>query len=448
MSFRLLRSLACTALCAASVFGGHTASRAGDWPGWMGPERDNVIRETGLLTSFPKPGPTTLWRTPIAGGYAGPAVAEGKVFVTDFVRQGASPGDNFSRTASPGTERVLCLDEVSGKILWKQEYPVTYTISYPAGPRCTPLVDDGKVYSLGAEGNLFCFQVANGKVVWSKDLKAAYNTTAPLWGYAAHPLIDGDKLITLAGGKGSQIVALNKQTGKEIWRSQETPEGGQGYVPPSIIEAAGVRQLISMQPDALKALDPETGRLLWSVPYEANNGSAIMTPVRSGDYLFFGGYNNRNLLAKLGTNTPTAETVWRDKARHGLSAINVQPFVVKDVMYGFDGSGKLMAVQIPSGERLWESAEPVGRRPVNSATAFIYRDGPEGDRWWMFNELGEILIAKLTPQGYEEIDRAKVIEPTGSAFGRDVVWCPPAFADGSLFVRNDKEIIRVDLQAK
>src|SRR5690606_16803318 len=131
----------------------------------------------------------------------------------------------------------------TGKELWAHEYPVVYTISYSAGPRCTPLVHDGKVYTLGAEGDLICFTAEDGKVVWSKDLKKEYDTTAPMWGYAAHPLIDGDKLITLAGGTGSQIVALDRNTGEEIWRSLDTPEKGQGYVPPSIINAGGVRQL-------------------------------------------------------------------------------------------------------------------------------------------------------------------------------------------------------------
>ncbi len=147
--------------------------------------------------------------------------------------------DNFDRKAFTGTERVLCLDEKTGKELWKHEYPVKYEISYPAGPRCTPVVEGDYVWTLGAEGNLFCFNVADGKIVWSHDLKTEYKTKSALWGYAAHPLIDGDNLLTLAGGEGSHIVALNKKTGKEVWKSGTAPE--QGYCPPTIIEYAGVR---------------------------------------------------------------------------------------------------------------------------------------------------------------------------------------------------------------
>jgi len=427
--------VACVSLIASSAV-------ADDWPQWMGPQRDNVWRETGLLDKFPQEGPKATWRVPVAGGYAGPAVAKSRVYVTDFVKQGASPGDNFDRKKLKGTERVLCLDEKTGKEIWKREYDVTYAISYPAGPRCTPLVHEGKVYTLGAEGHLFCFDAATGKDVWKKELQKEYNTTAPLWGYAAHPLIDGKKLITLAGGKGSQVVALDKDTGNEIWHSLDSPEIGQGYVPPSIIEAGGKRQLIIAKPDALSSLDPETGKEYWSVPYNADNGGVIMTPVFTDGHLYLGGFNNRNLLVKLASDKPAAETVWKDKARKGVSPINVQPTAEDDVIYGFDQSGQFTAFKLPSGDRLWQTPEPVAERPANSGTAFIV---PQGDRYWFFTEKGDIVIGDLSPEGFKERDRAHVIEPTGDAFGRAVVWCMPAFANKKMFVRNDKECICVDL---
>ncbi len=418
------------------------AAVADDWPQWMGPQRDNVWRETGLLDKFPEGGPKVVWRTPLAGGYAGPAVANGRVYVTDFVRQGDSPGDNFDRKQLKGTERVLCLDEKTGKEIWKQEYPVTYAISYPAGPRCTPLINEGKVYTLGAEGNLGCYDAASGKIVWQKELQKEYNTTAPLWGYAAHPLIDGKKLITLAGGQGTQVVALDKNTGEQIWAALDSPEIGQGYVPPSIIEAGGTRQLIITKPDALSSLDPETGKVHWRVPYTADNGGVIMTPVFTAGHLYQGGFNNRNLLVKLANDKPAGESLWKDKARKGVSPINVQPIAEGDVIYGFDQSGQFTAFKLPDGDRLWQTPQPVAERPANSATAFIVR---QGDRYWFFTEKGDVVIGDLSPEGFQEFDRAHVIEPTGDAFGRAVVWCMPAFANKHVFVRNDKECICVDL---
>lgn len=421
-------------------------AQAVDWPQWMGPNRDNVWREEGLLATFPEGGPRVAWRVPVAGGYAGPAVAGGKVFVTDYVTDDDVKVDNFDRKEFTGTERVLCLDEATGDVQWKHEYPVKYTISYPAGPRCTPIVDGDKVYTLGAEGNLICFQVASGDIVWQKDLPKNFNTKTALWGYSSHPLIDGEKLICLAGGEGTHAVAFNKNTGEVIWHALTSPE--QGYSPPTIIEAAGKRQLILVRVNAVTSVDPETGAEYWSVPYQATNGSIIMSPARSGNHMFVGGYSSKTLMVELADDKPGAEMLWRDQAQHGISPINVQPHVVDGTMYGFDQNGQLYAVEIPSGKRLWNTPAPVSERPSGSGTAFIVRHGDTGNRYWLFNDSGDIIMANLTPAGYEEIDRAHVIEPTNIAFGRDVVWCMPAFANKRMYVRNDVECICVDLAAQ
>lgn len=260
---------------------GATVAQADDWPQWMGPKRDNVWRETGLVDKLPSE-PKIVWRTPVGGGYSGPAVAGGKVYVTDYVTKDEVKVDNFARKQSTGMERILCLDEKTGKQLWMQQQPETYTISYPAGPRATPIVHDGKVYAHGAEGQLACLNANSGDVVWTKSLKEAYKTKAALWGYSSQPLIDGIKLIVLAGGDGSHCVALNKDTGEEIWRTGTATE--QGYSPPLIIHQAGVRQLVLCSPDAVYAVDPETGKELWSQEYKGDNGSIIMTPIHVGNW--------------------------------------------------------------------------------------------------------------------------------------------------------------------
>ncbi|MEM1071027.1 MAG: PQQ-binding-like beta-propeller repeat protein [Planctomycetota bacterium] len=418
--------------------------QADDWPQWMGPKRDNVWRETGVMKKFPEAGPKVLWRAPVAGGYAGPAVVGERVFVTDYVTTDNVKIENFSRDEFTGTERVLCLDAKSGSVIWKHEYPVTYGISYPAGPRCTPTVEGGMVYTLGAEGQLFCFKAATGEIVWSRDLKDQYKTKSALWGYASHPLIDGDKLICIVGGEGSHAVAFNKTTGEEIWKTLTSTE--QGYSPPVIFEAAGVRQLILLYPDAIAAVNPETGKPYWSVDYEASNGSVIMTPIRSGNLLFAAGYSNKNLLLELGTESPSADVLWRDEVKTAISPVNVQPFLKGDHVYGFHQGGELMCMELKTGKRLWSSNEPLSsKRPKGTGTAFIVQNE---DLFWLFNEMGELIIADLTPEGYKEIDRAKVIEPTNVAFGRKVVWCPPAYADKKVFIRNDNECICVDLSAE
>jgi len=428
------------ALILCSVTG---TTQGDDWPQWMGPQRDNVWREEGLLQQFPEGGLKTVWTTPVAGGYSGPAVAAGRVYITDYVTADNVKVDNFDRREFSGTERVHCLEEATGKVLWTHEYPVKYSISYPAGPRCTPVVYDGLVYTLGAEGHLFCLSTDNGKVVWSHDLKTEYGTTAPLWGYAAHPLLDGDNLLTLAGGDGSHIVALNRLTGKEVWRSSSSGSQGQGYCPPTIITHGGVRQLIMYKPDAVVSLDPATGKQHWSLPYEASNGSIIMSPVLSGNYLYAAGYSNKSLMMELDPQQPAAKELWRDKSTV-ICPVNVQPFLDNGVLYGFDQKGVLRALTIPEGKRLWETSDAIGKRPAGSETAFIVR---QGSRYILFNELGELLLAEMTPEGYRELGRSKVIEPSNFAFGREVVWSMPAFANRRIYLRNDNRIISVNFSA-
>ncbi len=418
-------------------------SYADDWPQWMGPQRDNHWRETGILERFPESGAKILWRTPIHGGYAGPAVAQGKVFVMDRVlAQGASnPDDPFDVSQKINSvERVLCLNAKDGQEIWKYQYDCPYQISYPAGPRCTPLVHEGKVYTLGAMGNLYCFAADTGKILWKKDFKIDYQAKPALWGYAAHPIIDGQKLITLVGGDGSHVVAFDKDTGKELWKAGTQRETG--YSPVLLTEAAGKRQLIVGAPKALYSLNPETGEQYWTTPFNADSGCVVMTPVRSGDHLFIGGYQHKSMMVKLTANKPGVEVVWKDDKDRGMSPINVQPFLHENILYGYDEEQGLIAMEWPTGKRLWQSNGPLGDEPKGSDTAFIVKNG---DRFFFFAETGHLVIGRLSRKGYEEVSRAKVLEPTNAAFGRKVVWCAPAYADRKAFIRNDKEIICVDL---
>ncbi len=416
---------------------------AEDWPQWMGPQRDNVWRAEGIIQRFPEGGPSIRWRTPVAGGYAGPAVVGSRLYLTDYVTADEVQTPNLDRKLSTGIERVFCLDSSTGNKIWMHEYPVKYSISYPSGPRCTPTVDGQRVYFLGAEGMLLCLATESGQVIWQKELTLLYNTKAALWGYAGHPLVVGDKLICTVGGTGTHTVAFNKTTGEEIWRYGTANE--QGYSPPSIIEFAGKRQLILMSPNWLASVDPETGKEYWVQEYEANNGSVIMQPVRSGPFMYVGGFNKRSLMVELNDKQPSAKTLWRDKTKMAIAPVNVQPFVTDDVMYGFDAGGDFLAVQFPDGNRLWSTFAPLGDRGANSATAFIVK---HNDRYWLFAETGHLIIANLSKTGFTELDRAKIIDPSNNAFGRRVVWCAPALANKCIYVRNDNQCICVNLAAQ
>jgi hypothetical protein len=443
----LLAGLAATLLSAAA--------RADDWPQWLGPRRDGVWRETGILDRFPRGGPKVLWRTPIGGGYAGPAVAGGRVYVMDRVLdKGARNDDNpFARTAVAGKERVLCLDEANGKVLWKHEYPCTYEISYPAGPRTTPVVRDGRVYALGAMGNLLCLDAANGRVIWSKDFQRAYDAPVPLWGWAAHPLLDGDKLICLVGGEGSIAVAFDRKDGKEIWRalSFENSSTQLGYCPPMIYRAGGKRQLIIWHPEAVNSLDPETGKVYWSQPFKANANLTVSTPRLEGNHLFVTSFYNGAMMLDLDEKEPAARRVWRSKVASEdfrrtdtLNSIIPTPVLKDGYVYGVCSYGQLRCLRLEDGKRLWSTLKATcsGDEPERWANAFLI---PQGDRYFLPNEKGDLIIARLTPDGYQEIDRAHILEPTGSAMGRRILWSHPAFANKHMIERNDKEIVCVDL---
>src|SRR5438552_9411260 len=171
---------------AAAVFLPVFSASADDWPQWLGPHRDAVWRETGVLKPLPTKGLKIRWRTPVGGGYSGPSVAEGKVYLSDrqLAPKSANPADPFQRGIIAGTERVLCLNEADGKVLWKHEYDCPYNVSYPAGPRASPIIEQGKFYTLGTEGNLFCLDARKGNVLWSHELKKDFGIDTPVWGFA------------------------------------------------------------------------------------------------------------------------------------------------------------------------------------------------------------------------------------------------------------------------
>lgn len=415
-----------------------------DWPQWLGPQRDGIWRETGILEKFPPGGPSTRWRTEIAAGYAGPAVAAGRVYVTDRVEAEGTkkPASPFERGNIPGTERVLCLNESDGKLLWKHEYDCPYTVSYPLGPRTTPVVHEGKVYTLGAEGNLLCLSTDTGKVVWSHDLKKDYGVKAPTWGFAAHPLLDGHKLICMVGGAGSTVVAFDKDTGKEIWRALTASEPG--YCPPMIYEFGGRRQLIVWHAEAVNGLDPETGKVYWSQPIPTYQGMTIPTPRRLGTSLFISSTGNNTALLRVAGEQPGVEVVWRGDKKTGMAPVFGTPFAEGGYIYGSDKDGKLCCIKADTGERVWETMEPNDGKKAPSGDVFIVKNG---ERFFLATEKGDLIIAKLSPKGYEEISRTHLLKPTAAAWGRDVVWSHPAFANRCVYARNDKEIICASLAA-
>ncbi|HUG93151.1 MAG TPA: PQQ-binding-like beta-propeller repeat protein [Planctomycetaceae bacterium] len=413
---------------------------ADDWPQWGGPERDLIWRETGVVTEkLPQPGPGGLlprvWSAPLGDGYAGPAVAGGRVFVMD-------------RQEERGSERVVCLDAANGKELWVHEYPVRYEVSYPAGPRSTPVIDEGRVYTIGAMGHMVCLDEETGNVLWRKNFVEDYGTPIPTWGMVASPLVDGNQLITLVGGRdGALVVSFDKASGKELWRALEDPQVG--YCPPMIFTLGGRPQLVVWHPEAVSSLDPENGRVFWQVPYRVHSGLSVPAPRVKGDRLFVTSFYNGPRMIEVAPGGTRARVVWQGDSdseidTDGLHSIIATPVWEGEHLYGVCSHGQLRCLDARTGERVWETFEATGHdRWWN---AFLIRYEPVPDRYFLHNEQGDLIIANLTPDGYEELDRAKLVEPTRPVRRRMTIWSHPAFAMQSVFARNDKEIVRVSLK--
>lgn len=410
--------------------------RADDWPQWRGNGRLAVWNESGLLDRFPEAGLHVTWRVPVHAGYSGPAVAGGRVFVTDARRT----------SGSRVIERVLALDEQTGKLLWSKEWETNYSgleMTFALGPRATPTVDDDVVYVLGAMGNLLALDVKDGTIAWQKNFVDDFDATIPSWGATGAPLVDGDRLITLVGGEpDAKVIAFNKRTGTELWRALSS-DWEAGYSQPIIVAAGGARQLVIWHPTAISSLDPSTGRVFWEVPFQVDLGITVPTLVQSGPHLLATTFYNGARMLMLDEHKPAATVLWRGDSFSPHSIIST-PIVQGDYIYGMS-QGQLQCWEVATGKQVWRTRDLIPGRTTPFATAFFVKNG---DRYFINTERGDLVIAQLSPQGYHEISRTHLIEPT-HPYAREpqgtVHWSHPAYANRHVVVRNDKEILRASL---
>ena len=429
--------------------------QADDWPQWMGVNRDAVWNEPGITREFPEDGPPVKWRIPIGTGYAGPAVADGKIFLMDRKQEMDAEGQPaINRDVSPpaflGTERVFCVSAETGEMIWEHEYDCPYQIQYQNGPRTTALIEDGRCYALGAMGDLYCFDADTGDVIWHKNFPQQYSAKPPLWGWSNHPIIDGDLLYCTVGGEGSAVVAFNKHSGEEVWKSLTVEEIG--YAPPVIYEANGKKQLIVWLDTQVESLDPQTGQSNWSQPFPEDAAPqrpvvTIMTPLFVGSHLYVSNFYNGSLMWDVAADASGAKKVWgagrNDNHDEGLNILMMTPFVQDGHIYGAAGMGQFRCIEANSGKVVWRDIAPLSEgRPAAFATCFLVKND---DVFFIFNDSGDLIIAELSPEGYQELDRAKLLAADGFARGRDVVWSHPAYANQCFFGRNESELICVDL---
>jgi outer membrane protein assembly factor BamB len=419
-----------------TVMGSGVSAIGDDWPQFRGPQRDAVWREDGIVSELPKGQLPRKWTAKIASGYSGPTVAGGRVFVTDRVSEEMQTGEGDS-------ERVLCFDAESGQPLWTHAYDAPYTVSYRAGPRAAVTVDDDRAYAVGSMGHFHCLNVADGSVVWARDLNAEYQIDMPIWGIAAAPVIHGDLVIQQVGGKaGACIVAFDKRTGREAWKALDERAS---YSTPILINQAGRDCLVCWTGDSITGLDPVSGEVMWAYPFPPSKMPiGIATPVVSGDRLFVTSFYDGSVMIRTPSDSVGYELLWKrvgssEQDTDALQSIISNPIFVGDYIYGVDSYGEFRCLDAATGDRLWEDLTLVKRNRW-ATIHMVQRDG----QVWMFNEQGELLLTELSPEGVRVLSRSSVIAPTRIQLSRrdeGVCWAPPAYANRCIYVRSDEELV-------
>ena len=406
-----------------------------EWPQWRGPDRDGVWRETGILERFETSTLTPKWQTEISAGYSGPTVAGGRVYVSDRLE------------LPEEVERILCFDWKNGQKIWEHQYPASYQgVNYPAGPRAAVTVHQGFAYALGATGRLSCLDAESGDLKWDVDGQSAYRVRMPVWGLTASPLVEGDNVIVVMGGKNACVLAFNRKTGAESWSALEDRAN---YSAPIVIDQAGQRVVVVWTGERVVGLNAGSGAVVWAYDWRAKRMPlGVATPVLHQDFLFFTGFYDGATLLQLNREKETVSKVWQRQGRserstEAIHSIISTLLIKEDFIFGVDSYGELRCLELGTGDRVWEDQRAVPR--ARWATIHFVE---HGERVWMFNEKGDLTIAKLSGEGYEAVSSAHLIDPTPKQLRqRLVVWAHPAFAYRHVFARNDEKLICVDLSA-
>ncbi len=393
---------------------------AADWPQWRGPNRDGVSSE---LVEPWKGELKVLWKQPVGEGHSSPVVADGRVFV-------------HAKVAGAEREEVLAFDAGSGKRLWQMSYERTpYSNQYGSGPRSTPLVDNGKLYTLGVTGILTAWDAASGRQLWQRDLLKEFKAANLFFGVSTSPVIVGDKLLVMVGGPDASIVALDKQTGKTQWRSGSDKAS---YASPLVTPHTGEKRYelgLFLTQQALVALDPADGKVFWQFPMKDLLSESSTTPARCGDVLFASSVTFGSVGLKLVTKQaePAFEQLWKAPE---LTCYFSTPVALAEHFYAVTGklppfaSADLHCVEAATGKVLW-TRKKVG---AYHGTVMLARD-----RLLLLEEAGDLVLIEPNPKEYRELARSKVCGQT---------WAHPALSNGRLFVRDDKELICVKLGAE
>ena len=382
------------------------------WTNFRGPNRDGRYDEMAVLTKWPANGLTPIWKQPIGIGYASFVVADGRAYTIEQRRR---------------QEVVSAYDVNTGRELWIQGWNAEYNDENGDGPRATPTWDEGRIYALGATGELRCLDAKTGAVAWGRNILKENGASNLQWAMAASPLIVDDKVIVLPGGSaGKSVVAYNKLTGAPVWKSQNDP---QAYVSPMLLTLAGRRQIVVVSSSRILGLAPENGSLLWSHPWDTDMGINVSQPIQVDNNRFFisAGYGKGAALVEVagGGNKFSAKTIWENinmKNKFNSSVLH------EGHVYGLD-EGILTCLDVSTGTRKWKGGR-YGYGQVILASGHLI----------ITSASGELALVKATPDQYTEVARFAALEGQ--------TWNYPAIANGKLLVRNATQMAAYNIAAQ
>ncbi|WP_395733225.1 PQQ-binding-like beta-propeller repeat protein [Prosthecobacter sp.] len=382
-----------------------------DWPRWRGPNADGGWNPQDIPADLARKEPVRLWKQEISAGFGGVTTSNGRVYVMDRLK---TPKE---------VERLLCFDAESGRNIWQQSWEASYgSMEYGTGPRSSVNVTDGKVYALGATGVALCLDAVTGQVLWQVDTVKNFGAKIPKWGFAASPVIDGNRVLLHVGAKAGSVIALDKTSGKEVWRGGPDPAG---YCTPEIISHAGTRQLIAWGPEHVQSLDPDSGRVNWLFPYKITYGVSIAQPLyRDGIFLVSGYWHGAKAL-QLGKSV---RLLWENQTE--ICGLMSAPLYKDGVVYMLDKTRGLQAFELKTGRILWSDDNTLTPKDSNPQMSLVWMQ-ESTNLAALLNASGELVYVTLKPEKCEELARWQIIGKT---------WAHPAFAGNRIFARSDKEL--------
>jgi outer membrane protein assembly factor BamB len=392
------------------------SSGPSDWPQWRGPERNGVSKDTGLIKQWPSSGPQRAWSISGLGeGYGSLAIKGDRILV-----QGTRGGESV----------VFCLNLADGKTVWSAAMGPKVNEGRGNGPRSTPTVDDDRIYTLTENGDLACLKADDGSPVWSKNILKEFGGDNPGWLISESPLIDGDRVIVTPGGRGAGMVALDKMTGKEIWRAKDLSDGA-GYSSAIAADIGGVRTIMNFTSRAAVGVRASDGKLMWRNSSAANGTANCATPVFAGGKVFFtSDYGTGGAL--LGLSAQDGEVKAQElyftremKNHHGGVVL------VDGYLYGFSGSSGLTCIEFATGKKMW------GNRSVGKGSV-AYADG----MLYLLGEKQVVGLAEANPNSYVEKGRFSIPDQ-----GKDS-WANPVVAGGKFYIRDQGTLTAYDVKEK